>query len=151
MKLTQLFSPDVCVTELVATDCPSALDALVDLLVAHGKVSPADRETIRQAIRQREQRASTGVGAGIALPHASVACVTNPVAVMARLAPALDWRATDGQAIWLCILFVTPAGQAAQHLQVLSSLARFCASPSAREGLRSARSAEEMFAALRLG
>jgi len=146
MNLTEILALEQFVPRITAADRWAVIDALVDSLVRTGKIRQEDREVVRKAVREREASKSTGIGYGIAMPHASVACVADAVAVVARLQPPVDFQALDDQPVRLCVLLLTPQGQFQRHLQTLSAFARFLSDKERRAKLENAQTAEEMLA-----
>ncbi len=149
MNLTDILSLEQFLPKVTAADRWAVIDALVDALVRIGKIRAEDREAVRKAVRDREAAKSTGIGYGIALPHASVPQVQDAVAVVARLQPPVDFQALDEQPVRLCILLLTPQGQFQRHLQTLSAFARFLSDKERRAKLENAQTAEEMLAVFR--
>jgi mannitol/fructose-specific phosphotransferase system IIA component (Ntr-type) len=149
MNLSELLTVEQIAPKLTAADRWAVIDQLVDLLVRSHKIRPEDREAIRKAVKDRETTKSTGIGYGIALPHASVGCIQNVVAVFARLNPAVDFQAMDDQPVKTCLLFLSPQGQFQQHLHTLSSIARFLSNNENRQKLETSQSAEEILAIFR--
>ena len=84
MNLGNLLSVDRIVPEMQASERWSAIVELVELLVVRGKVKPDDRDLVLAALRQREETMSTGIGFGIAIPHASSDRVGEVVAAFGR-------------------------------------------------------------------
>jgi len=149
MNLTEILNADQIVPRLAATDRWTVIDQLIDVLVRTHKIRSEDRETVRKAVKDRETSKSTGIGYGVALPHASVACVQDVVAVFGRLPQGVDFQALDNQPVTLCLLLLTPQGQFQKHLVLLSSVARFLSNKDNRQKLDDARSAEEILAIFR--
>lgn len=146
MNLADILSPAQIVPNLSAADRWGVIDQLIDLLTRTGKLRPEDREPIRKIVRDREASKSTGIGYGVALPHASVPSLPAVVAAFARLNPPLDFQALDSQPVRLCLLFLTPQGQFQQHLHTLSTIARFLSIKDNRHRLENAQTAEEIMA-----
>src|ERR1017187_3956997 len=115
MNLTEILSVEQIVPRLAATDRWTVIDHLIDVLVRTHKIHAEDRETVRKAVKDRETSKSTGIGYGIALPHASVACVQDVVVVFGRVAPGVDFQALDNQPVTMCLLLLTPQGQFQKH------------------------------------
>ena len=113
------------------------------------KFDPEDYETILKAVKDRELSKSTGIGYGVALPHASVAGITDIVAVFGRSPQGVDFQALDNQPVTMCLLFLTPQGQFQKHLVLLSSFARFLSQRENRQKLETAQTAEEILAIFR--
>ena len=149
MNLTDILSLDLVLPKVAAADRWAVIDALVESLARTGKIRPEDREPVRKAVRDREASKSTGIGYGIAMPHASVPQVQDAVAVVARLNPPVDFQALDDQPVKLCVLLLTPQGQFQHHLQTLAAFARFLNNKEHRAKLEDAQTAEEMLAIFR--
>ena len=149
MNLTEILSVDQIVPHLTAADRWAVIDQLIDVLVRTHKIRPEDRETVRQAVKDRETSKSTGIGYGIALPHASVGCIQDVVAAFGRPAQGVDFQALDSQPVTMCLLFLTPQGQFQKHLLLLSTVARFLSNKDNRQKLEATQSAEEILAIFR--
>lgn len=149
MNLTEILSVDQIVPRLAAADRWAVIDQLIDVLVHTHKIRPEDRETVRKAVKDRETSKSTGIGYGIALPHASVGCIQDVAAAFGRPAQGIDFQALDNQPVTMCLLFLTPQGQFQKHLLLLSTVARFLSNKDNRQKLEAAQSAEEILAIFR--
>jgi len=149
MNLTEILNVEQIVPRLAAADRWAVIDQLIDVLVRTRKIRSEDREIVRKAVKDRETSKSTGIGYGVALPHASVACIQDVVAVFGRLPQGVDFQALDNQPVTLCLLFLTPQGQFQKHLVLLSSVARFLSNKDNRQRLEAAPSAEEILAIFR--
>jgi mannitol/fructose-specific phosphotransferase system IIA component (Ntr-type) len=149
MNLTEILTVDQIVPRFNAADRWAVIDQLIDVLVRTHKIKAEDRDTVRKAVKDRETSKSTGIGSGVALPHASVACVTDVVAVFGRPSRPVDFQALDNQPVTMCVLFLTPQGQFQKHLQLLSSFARFLSNKDNRQKLETAQTAEEILAIFR--
>lgn len=84
----------------------------------------SDREAIVAAFCAREQICSTGVGHGVAIPHASTAAATDIAVAVVRLRVPLEWHSRDRQPVNLAIAICSPPAMREHYLQVLSALAR---------------------------
>ena len=149
MNLTEILSVDQIVPHLAAADRWAVIDQLIDVLVRTQKIRPEDREMVRKAVKDRETSKSTGIGYGIALPHASVGCIQDVVAAFGRPAPGADFQALDNQPVTMGLLFLTPQGQFQKHLLLLSTVARFLSNKDNRQKLEAAQTAEEILAIFR--
>ena len=96
----------------------------------------------------REETSATGLPGGMAIPHCRTAGVEEPTLAFARLAPGVDFGAKDGPAD-LVFLIAAPAGGDADHLQILTQLARALVKPAFTDSLRSAESAQEVVTLVR--
>ena len=149
MNLTEILSAEQIIPRLAAADRWAVIDHLIDVLVRTHKIRAEDRDAVRKAVKDRETSKSTGIGYGIGLPHASVACIQDVVAVFGRVTPGVDFQALDNQPVTLCLLFLTPQGQFQKHLLLLSTVARFLSNKENRQKLEAAPSAEEILAIFR--
>ncbi|MEO0079470.1 MAG: SLC13 family permease [candidate division WOR-3 bacterium] len=81
---------------------------------------------------KREEQGTTGIGHGIALPHAISGQVSEVTVVVSRLERALDWEAVDGKPVQLVVTIVAPEGERGLYLQVLAEIARSLQQPQIR-------------------
>ncbi len=103
-----------------------------------------DARAAFEAVLLRERLSGTGMGEGVAIPHARVAGLKRPAAAFARLDPAIDFDALDGRPCDLVFLLLAPAERGGDHLKALARLSRFIKRPQVREKLRGARGLEEL-------
>jgi mannitol/fructose-specific phosphotransferase system IIA component (Ntr-type) len=92
--------------------------------VESGKVEQADREDVLDSIRQREETMSTGIGFGIAIPHASSTKVHEVVAAFGRSSKGIAFESLDGEPVNFVVLFVVPKDQFQTHLRTLAAIAK---------------------------
>jgi fructose PTS system EIIBC or EIIC component len=139
--------PALITTDLVALDADLGADKatvvgrLAELVAAAGRATGAD--ALRSDALAREAQAPTGLPGGIAIPHCRSAAVTEASLAFARLSPKVDFGAPDGPAD-LAFLIAAPAHGDADHLTLLTALARALVRPDFVASLRSASSAEEI-------
>ncbi len=105
-----------------------------------------DARVAFDAVLMRERLAGTGVGEGVAIPHAAVAGVTRPVGVFARLDIPQNFDALDGRACDLVFMLLAPLDKGADHLKALARISRFLRRSEMREKLRTARGGDELYA-----
>jgi fructose-specific phosphotransferase system IIA component len=145
MNLGNLLSVDRIVPEMQANERWSAIVELVDLLVSRGKVRSEDRDLVLAALRQREETMSTGIGFGIAIPHASSDRVSEVVAAFGRSNKGIEFDSLDNAPVKYIVLFVVPKDQFQTHLRTLAAIAKFLNDRSVRERLGGADGADEIF------
>ncbi|MFI7669388.1 fructose-specific PTS transporter subunit EIIC [Nocardia sp. NPDC049526] len=143
-------SPDsIITTELISLDTDlgtakeTVIATLAQRLTDNGRATSA--EALRDAALARESQSATGLPGGIAIPHCRNAAVTSASLGFARLEPAVDFGAADGPAD-LVFLIAAPEGAGAEHMKLLSSLARALVRPEFVGSLRGAASADEVVA-----
>ncbi|WP_144717750.1 PTS fructose transporter subunit IIABC [Agrococcus jejuensis] len=139
----------VITPQLVSLDRPlgatkdDVIRTIAGLVAQAGRASDAD--ALATDVLAREALTPTGMGGGIAIPHAKTAAVTEPGLFFARLAPQVDFGAPDGPADIL-FMILAPEGAADTHLQVLSRLAGSLVDDEFTAALRSASTADEVVA-----
>ena len=95
-------------------------------------------------IKQREQTMSTGIGFGIAIPHASSDKVEDVVAAFGRSTKGIEFDSLDGQPVFFVVLFVVPKDQFQTHLRTLAAIAKFLNDKSVRDELSKAQDAAQI-------
>jgi mannitol/fructose-specific phosphotransferase system IIA component (Ntr-type) len=88
-----------------------AIDELIKHLVTTHKISTEHRDAIARRVRKRESSMTTGIGFGIAIPHALTDVITEVLGVIGRSRKGIQFDAVDGQPVNLVILFLVPQGQ----------------------------------------
>jgi len=146
MSLASLLSAEQIIPEMKATEGWSAIVELIDPLVNLGKIKTGDRESILASLKQREEMMSTGIGFGIAIPHASSDRIEEVVAAFGRSSHGIEFDALDNAPVKFVVLFIVPKNQIQNHLRVLASIAKFLNDRSVRESLATAKSADEILA-----
>jgi len=139
--LSDLIVPEAILPRLNAPSRKQALQAMADALA---KASGLDARAIFDAVLIRERLSGTGVGEGVAIPHAPVAGVARPIGGFARLDPPVDFDALDSRPADLVFMLLAPPDKGADHLKALARVARFLKRADIRERLRAARGAEEL-------
>ncbi len=144
MTLGNLLSKDQILPEMQATERWSAIVELVDLLAAKGFVNTDDRDVVLGALRAREETMSTGIGFGIAIPHASSDRVDRVVAAFGRSSTGIEFDSLDNAPVRFIVLFVVPKDQFQTHLRTLAAIAKFLNDRSVRDRLGTAAGADEI-------
>ncbi len=145
MNLGDILSPAQIVPELKATDRWQAIDELVDLLIATGKIRPEHREPVIAVVKKRENSMSTGIGFGIGIPHASTDLIYEVVGALGRSKTGINFEALDNQPVNLVMLFLVPQGQFQKHLHTLAEIAKLLHRKEFRKTLEDAPDAAAMF------
>ncbi|WPF65922.1 MULTISPECIES: fructose-specific PTS transporter subunit EIIC [unclassified Corynebacterium] len=117
---------------------PRDREHLLRLLIdAAGKRISRPEEVLRAAL-DREEKSTTAVGEGVAIPHARCSGVREPVLAVARLERDVEWNAPDGQPVRLVFLIAVPEDAGKQHLKILARIARALTTSGFREDLLNA-------------
>ena len=145
----QLLTVDTIRVGLPGRTKDEVINALLDIVATHPAV--IDPEAMRQAVIEREQMMSTGVGKGLGLPHAKTEAVTGTVAAFAITADPVDFGAIDDQDVRLVFLLVGTVAAKSEHIKILSRISRLLNRDAFRERLLQARDAREVLALLEEG
>jgi len=122
-----------------------ALAVISEIAGRRLSVSPAK---VLDALLEREAAAPTGVGQGIAVPHAEVEGLSRMRAVFIRLETPVDFDAVDDKPVDLIFAILAPAGAGSEHLRALARVARIMRRADIREQLRVARTVDTIHALL---
>jgi PTS system nitrogen regulatory IIA component len=105
-------------------------------------------DAIFPALARRENLGSTGIGDGIALPHARLEAISRPYGILARLREPIDFDAVDDNRVDLVFLLLLPAPDRHEPLNALACVARRLRDPETAAALRGARDASALYAAV---
>lgn len=142
MKITQLLTEETIILNLSATTKQEVLEELAGQLERAGKLS--DRRAFTAAILERESQSTTGIGDGIAIPHAKSAAVKSPAIAFGRAPDGLDFESLDGQPANLFFMIAATEGANDDHLEALSRLATFLMDEKFRTNILAAQSKQEV-------
>jgi PTS system nitrogen regulatory IIA component len=145
MEITDILSEDGVIAHLKAG---SKKQALQELARHAGKLEGLDERTVFDALLERERLGTTGVGLGIAIPHAKLAKIDRLYALFARLDEPVDFDAIDEQPVDLMFVLLAPEGAGADHLKALARVSRLLRNQAVCEKLRGADSAAAIYALL---
>ena len=137
MKPSDLFEEEDLILDFAPADKWQAIHALVDHLVARGRLSPLRHEEVLEAVLSRERSMSTGMEHGIAIPHAAVDDLDGVVASLGvvRAEPGLEFESIDGQKARVIVLLLIPRSQKLLHIRTLADVARVLGKSLVREQL----------------
>ncbi|WP_394816272.1 PTS fructose transporter subunit IIABC [Streptomyces mooreae] len=144
--MSELITAELVDLDLSAETKDAAARSLAERMAAHGRVT--DLEGFLADVAAREAQMPTGLDGGIGIPHCRSAHVTEPTLAFGRSASGIDFGAPDGPAD-LVFLIAAPAGGDADHLSILSTLARHLMDESFTGALRSATEPERTAALIR--
>lgn len=143
--LSDLVAADAILPRLAATSRKQAIQALCEALA---RAASIDARAAFDAVLIRERLGGTGIGEGVAVPHAFVPGLARPIGAFARLETPQEFDALDGRPADLVFLLLSPSDKGADHLKAFARISRFMRRAEMREKLRAARGAEELQALL---
>lgn len=135
--IDDLTGTELVITDLASADAPGAIRELAERMASAGRVTDVD--TYVGAVVAREQETGgTGMGSGIAIPHAKSAAVVRASVAFGRSSDGVDFGSEDGTKADLVFLIAAPPGADDLHVTLLSRLARRLVHASFRDALREA-------------
>ena len=144
MKLSELLPLSHVKADLQAKDRWQAIDELLQLLLVAGSLTKDQVERSSKAILARERSMSTGIGGGIAIPHAGVESLDKVVAALGRSEKGIEFESMDDAPVQLVILLLVPKNQTQLHLRTLATLAKFLNTKNQRQQLLQADTADKL-------
>ena len=139
MRITELLTKDTIAMDLASSNKDGVIDELVNQLNQAGILN--DVEAYKEAIHNRESQSTTGIGEGIAIPHAKVAAVDKPAIAFGKSKAGVDYQSLDMQPAHL---FFMIEGGAQTHLDALAKLSGILMDDQVRQALLDATSPEEI-------
>ena len=137
MKITELLSPDSILLGANPQNKTEAIDILVDLMEKGNKLN--DKEGYKQGVLAREASGTTGIGEGIAIPHAKVEAVKSPGLSSMTVPQGVDYESLDGEPTYLFFMIAAPAEGGDVHIEVLQRLSMLLMDESFRKNLLEAK------------
>ncbi|MBS1183023.1 MAG: Phosphoenolpyruvate-dependent sugar phosphotransferase system 2 component [Proteobacteria bacterium] len=145
MDLADMIEPQDVLVDYTVASKPDLLRDLAGL--ASGRTG-IDATVILGVLMNRERLGSTGIGSGIAIPHANVADLAAPFTLLVRLRQPIDFEAIDDRPVDIVFLALSPAHKGASHLNLLACIARNARSAIWLNAVRQARSPAALHALL---
>ncbi|WP_396234587.1 fructose-specific PTS transporter subunit EIIC [Caldifermentibacillus hisashii] len=142
MKVTELLRKDIMLMDLQSTTKNEVIDEMIASLEKHHVINNADQ--FKEAILKREEQATTGLGNGIAMPHAKTVAVNEATVLFAKSNKGVDYESLDGEPTYLFFMIAVPDGLYDTHLQALAALSRSLLDEKFIEGLKSAKTPDEV-------
>ena len=148
LSISGLLTPERIRVGLDVGGKEDAINAMVDLLAGAAEVRGL--EQLRADVFAREAVLSTGVGKGLALPHARTAAVSDTLVAFAATKILVDYGALDGEPVRLILLVVGPENERVTHVRLLGRISRMMNEADFRSCLLDADSEEEVIDVFRM-
>ena len=142
MNINDLLLKSVMIMDLKATTKEAAIDEMIASLAAQDRLN--DSALFKEGIMAREAQTSTGLGDGIAMPHAKTAAVNEATVLFAKSTKGVEYEALDGQPTYLFFMIAAPEGANDTHLQALASLSRLLINPEFVASLKETTTPDEV-------
>jgi len=146
MNLKKILTPDSIAISLQAESKSEVIEELVDILAKRGKVK--NRAAVLTAIQAREEKMSTGMQNGVAIPHAKTDTIDSMAVLIAFKKEGISFDSLDGAPSTIFIMTVSPENRVGPHIQFLAEISKLLSRPELREQLLAAQSKEAVLALL---
>ncbi len=148
IKISELLKPEFIILDLRGEEKEEVIRELARPLIERGLIE--DEEAFFQAILRRENLESTGIGAGVALPHARTRAVKETALALGRSQRGVDFNSLDGKPCHIVFLIAAPEDRKTEYIMTLARVSKLLRKDEVRIALNKADSAEEIVAALAL-
>lgn len=149
MKISDLLKKEIMIMELAADNKIDAINEMIAKLKEKKMIS--DEELFREEIMNREELSSTGLGDGIAMPHAKTKAVNTPCVLFARSEKGIDYDSLDGQPAYLFFMIAAEDGANNTHIETLANLSKLLLKANFIEKLKKAKNPDEVIELVEAG
>ncbi|GAA5496208.1 PTS system fructose-specific EIIABC component [Rubritalea halochordaticola] len=144
MKLASLLTVEQVMLDMKSEEHWPAIVELVEHLDKESLLAPENKEDVLAALQVREDQISTGIGSGVAIPHAFSDKLEHVVAMFGRSKDGIDFEALDNAPVNFVLLFVVPKKDYHMHLQTLAAIAKMFNNCEVRQQLAEAETRREI-------
>ena len=142
MKVHELLNLKYVLTEFKSENKNDVINELVDLLKGDERI--IDLEEVRKCVFEREEKMSTGVGKGFAIPHGKTNSVSDILAAFGKSETPIEYNSLDGEPVHLVFLLIGKENLVAKHIKLLSRISRLMNNEEFRKKLVEANSKESI-------
>lgn len=142
MDITSYIKPNTIAVNVSVTDKNDLINKLIDLADKSGNIN--DINQVREEVFKREQLMSTGIGDGIAIPHAKTDAVKDTVCSIAILKEAVDFESVDKMPVDIAFLLIGREQNVGAHLRLLSKISRFLCDKEKLSQIKKCTTADEV-------
>ena len=143
MRLIEILKPQNIKVPLVSHNKADAIAELVNLLAANGEI--ADAGEVLKAVMEREATRTTGIGAGLAIPHGKSTATSNLVLAIGKTDEPIDFQSIDRKPVTLICLLVSPPDKGNPHITALAHISRLMIIEKFKISIGHAKSADEVY------
>ena len=144
MEIKNIIPIENIVESLTATTKEEAINEMVSHLKNVGALEESKCEETITLILEREALGSTGIGQGIAIPHAKESCVDKFIGCFAHSSNGVDFGAIDGELVYSLFMVLVPIGSSEEHLAIMRRLAQMLRDSTFCKYLKQAETAKEL-------
>ncbi len=122
MKLSDIIVTDAIIPDLGTASRDECIEQLVDSLAQAGAISKRAAKDAAAAVLTREKQATTGIGKGVALPHAKISAAKKIVGTIGRSSAGIDFGSLDSKPVHIVILLLSSPDNPDEHLQAMETI-----------------------------
>ncbi|MDD3088780.1 MAG: PTS sugar transporter subunit IIA [Candidatus Omnitrophica bacterium] len=145
MKIIDILCQSAVSVSLKARNKEEMLSELADLLVSSGKIKKTERTDVLKRIKEREIMGSTGIGKGVAIPHAKCPKMKDMVAAFGVCREGIDFKSLDGEPTYIFFMLIAPGETPGPHLMALAKISKLLDDKFVRDRLRHSSTAQEAY------
>lgn len=146
IEIADIVSPEAVILDL--RSCRSKRQVLKELSHQAAPLTGIDEKRLLEALMERERLGTTGIGNGIAIPHAKLDDLDRVTGLFARLDQPVDFEAVDDQPSDLIFLLLAPNAADADSLKALARISRLLRDPAVRDRLRQEKDRKAVYRTL---
>lgn len=143
--MAEYLSEELVMIGLKPTDKQNVCELMVDQLVAKGKLDEKRKQALVDKLLEREALSSTGIGDGVAIPHASGESIEDMLVAVAQIPDGIDFDSLDGEPVHLVFMIIGSDRSPRTHLQLLAMIVRVCKNKELVKKLIDSKSQQEAF------
>lgn len=144
MKILDFLHEEDIIVELHSAGKKDSITELIDRLISSDRIKKKDKSKIIKALMDREELGSTGIGQGIAIPHAKSNSVKDIICAFGNSKKGIAFDALDGEPVYIIFLLLAEQDSSGVHLKALAKISRLLKDKFFRQGLKQSESPEEV-------
>ena len=144
MKLSDIMVEDAILPDLGNQSRDEAIRSLVEALAEAGAIPKRSTEEVIKSVLSREDQATTGIGKGVALPHAKLKGLKRPVGTIGQSADGIDFKSLDSKPVYSVILLLSSPDNPDEHLHAMEAIFKHVQRDLFRKFLRQAQNREDI-------
>ncbi|MDD4201982.1 MAG: PTS sugar transporter subunit IIA [Candidatus Omnitrophica bacterium] len=144
MRIMDFLNKKAVVADLKSKEKKDIIEELLDALIEGGSLKKSQKQAAVQALMNREELGSTGIGQGIGVPHAKLPDLKELIGAFGLSRNGVDFESLDGDMVYIFFLILAPEESAGPHLKALARLSRLLKDKFFRDMLKNAKDAKEI-------
>ncbi|MDP6543630.1 MAG: PTS sugar transporter subunit IIA [Phycisphaerae bacterium] len=144
MKLADIIVPEAIIPSLAATTRDEAIAEIMGALADAGAIAGDSVEDVTAALLAREAQSTTGIGNGVAFPHARIKGIKEPLGAIGCSADGIDFNSLDGLPVDMVVLLLSNPEEPGEHLEAMEAVFRHIQRQAFRDEIRACETQDEI-------